>query len=54
MRNSLETNIRGDLNSLFSTSTQGVINTPKGKLPVNIKSPEGTDILYPYGHGLSY
>lgn len=54
VRNSLETNIRSGLNSLFSTPTQGVINTPKGKLPVNIKSPEGTDILYPYGHGLSY
>ncbi|WP_272668985.1 glycoside hydrolase family 3 protein [Providencia sp. PROV151] len=54
VRNSLETNIRGGLNSLLSTPTQGVINTPKGKLPVNIKSPEDTDILYPYGHGLSY
>ncbi len=54
VRNSLETNIRSGLNSLFSTPTQGIINSPKGKLPVNIKTPDGTEVLYPYGHGLTY
>ena len=54
VRNNLETNIRSGLNTLFSTSKKGIINTPKGKLPINIKTPDGSEILYPYGHGLSY
>ncbi|MEY0882550.1 glycoside hydrolase family 3 protein [Providencia stuartii] len=54
VRNSLETNIRGGLNSLFETSEKGIINSPKGQLPVNIKSPDGKETLYSYGHGLTY
>ncbi|MEI9697148.1 glycoside hydrolase family 3 protein [Moellerella wisconsensis] len=54
VRNSLETNINRGLNSLFSTPVSGVINSPRGKLPVDIKTPDNQQILYPFGHGLSY
>lgn len=54
VRNSLETNIYSGLKTLFSDLNLRVINNPKGKLPVDIKTPNSKDIIYPYGHGLTY
>ncbi|MCW2257158.1 beta-N-acetylhexosaminidase [Providencia alcalifaciens] len=53
-RNSLETNIRSGLRTLF-TDRQGLpLNPPKGLLPVKIKNPQGNKVLFPYGHGETY
>lgn len=53
-RNSLETNIRSGLRTLFADSHAQPLNPPKGLLPVNIKNPQGNKILFPYGHGETY
>lgn len=53
VRNSLETNIRSGIRSLFSSSDH-VLNTPNGKLPVDIKSADLQQVIYAYGHGLTY
>ncbi len=53
-RNSLETNIRSGLRTLFADSHAQPLNPPKGLLPVNIKNPQGNKILFPYGHGEIY
>jgi beta-N-acetylhexosaminidase len=53
-RNSLEANIKAGVRTLFKTSdSHSALNTPKGKLPVDIRNPQG-DIIYPFGHGLTY
>ena len=53
-RNSLEANIRAGIRTLFKNDTDILFfNVPSGKLPVDIKSPEG-EIIYPFGHGLTY
>ncbi|MBW4238493.1 glycoside hydrolase family 3 protein [Enterobacter roggenkampii] len=56
VRNSLETNIRNGLRTLFTGSDpqSRPLNIPKGKLPVDIKSADGSTILYPRGYGLSW
>ena len=56
VRNSLETNILSGLRTLFVSDKSDAVplNTPQGKLPVNIKSPDGETILYARGHGLSW
>nr|WP_314267970.1 glycoside hydrolase family 3 protein [uncultured Moellerella sp.] len=53
-RNSLETNIRSGLRTLFTSRENVPFNTPQGLLPVNIKDPQGTKVIYPYGHGEHY
>lgn len=53
-RNSLETNIRSGLRTLFADSHAQPLNPPKGLLPVNIKNPQGNKVLFPYGHGETY
>ncbi|MGG4610067.1 glycoside hydrolase family 3 protein [Providencia sp. Me31A] len=53
-RNSLETNIRSGLRTLFANSNAQPLNSPKGLLPVNIKNPQGNQVLFPYGHGETY
>lgn len=53
VRNSLETNIRSGIRTLFESSGH-ILNYPQGKLPIDIKSADLQQILYPYGHGLSY
>ncbi|GAB1440137.1 glycoside hydrolase family 3 protein [Providencia sp.] len=53
-RNSLETNIRSGLRTLFANSNAQPLNPPKGLLPVNIKNPQGNLVLFPYGHGETY
>ena len=54
-RNSLETNIKAGISTLFKNAVSGEpINKPSGKLPVNIKSADGNKILYPINHGLSF
>ncbi|MTB82180.1 glycoside hydrolase family 3 protein [Providencia stuartii] len=53
-RNSLETNIRSGLRTLFANPQAQPLNPPKGLLPVNIKNPQGNKILFPYGHGETY
>lgn len=54
----LETNLRAGIRSLFvdyeKNSSPAFFNQPSGKLPVDVKQPFGTNILYPYGHGLTY
>ncbi|OMQ26989.1 beta-N-acetylhexosaminidase [Serratia oryzae] len=53
-RNSLEANIRAGIRTLFKNDAAPLLfNVPSGKLPVDIKSPEG-EIIYPFGHGLTY
>jgi beta-N-acetylhexosaminidase len=53
-RNSLEANIRAGIRTLFKNDADTLLfNVPSGKLPVDIKSPEG-EIIYPFGHGLTY
>ncbi|SCC50130.1 glycoside hydrolase family 3 protein [Kosakonia oryziphila] len=55
VRNSLETNIRSGLRTLFS-SEEGlstILAKPEGKLPVDIKSPDGSKVIYPRGYGLN-
>ncbi|HGJ5892124.1 MAG TPA: glycoside hydrolase family 3 protein [Arsenophonus apicola] len=53
-RNNLETNIRSGLRTLFLTPNKRLMNSPTGKLPVDIKTPNLERILYPYGYGLAY
>lgn len=53
-RNSLETNIRSGLRTLFANQQAQPLNPPKGLLPVNIKNPQGNKVLFPYGHGETY
>lgn len=53
-RNSLETNIRSGLRTLFADTQAQPLNPPKGLLPVNIKNPQGDKVLFPYGHGETY
>lgn len=53
-RNSLETNIRSGLRTLFADQQTQPLNMPKGQLPVNIKNPQGDKILFPYGYGETY
>ncbi|WP_392551914.1 glycoside hydrolase family 3 protein [Orbus wheelerorum] len=53
VRNSLETNIRSGIRTLFESSGH-ILNYPHGKLPVDIKSADLQQIIYPYGHGLTY
>ncbi|WP_413494153.1 glycoside hydrolase family 3 protein [Morganella psychrotolerans] len=53
-RNSLETNIRSGLRTLFANNHAQPLNPPKGLLPVNIKNPQGSKVLFPYGHGETY
>ncbi|ELX8379942.1 glycoside hydrolase family 3 protein [Providencia vermicola] len=53
-RNSLETNIRSGLRTLFADQQKQPLNMPKGQLPVNIKNPQGDKILFPYGYGETY
>lgn len=53
-RNSLETNIRSGLRTLFADRQAQPLNSPKGLLPVNIKNPQGNKVLFPYGHGETY
>lgn len=53
-RNSLEANIKAGIRSLFSSSNDKVrFNQPTGKLPVDIKDAKG-NLLYGFGHGLTY
>ncbi|MFZ1872638.1 MAG: beta-N-acetylhexosaminidase [Chania sp.] len=53
-RNSLEANIRAGIRTLFKNDADTLLfNVPSAKLPVDIKSPEG-EIIYPFGHGLTY
>ncbi|WP_145574911.1 glycoside hydrolase family 3 protein [Yersinia alsatica] len=55
VRNSLETNIRSGLQTLFQ-GTKGkldVLAKPHGKLPVDIRTPDNSQILYPRGYGLT-
>lgn len=56
VRNSLETNISSGLRTLFVSGQPGAkpLNNPVGKLPVNIKSPDGSTILYSRSHGLTW
>lgn len=53
-RNNLETNIRSGLRTLFLTPDKRLLNSPTGKLPVDIKTADLDRILYPYGYGLVY
>ncbi|MGP1956895.1 MAG: glycoside hydrolase family 3 protein [Arsenophonus sp. NC-PE1-MAG3] len=53
-RNNLEANIRSGLRTLFLTPNKRLMNSPTGKLPVDIKTPDLDRILYPYGYGLVY
>ncbi|OMQ24366.1 beta-N-acetylhexosaminidase [Serratia oryzae] len=53
-RNSLEANIKAGVRTLFKANGErAALNSPKGKLPVDIRNPQG-DIIYPFGHGLTY
>lgn len=55
VRNSLETNIRSGLRTLFvgPEGNSKMLARPEGKLPVDIKSPDGSNVIYPRGYGLS-
>lgn len=53
-RNALETNIRSGLRTLFSGKNSTPLNSPAGRLPVDIKDPESGIVLYPYGTGEAY
>ncbi|WP_186366565.1 glycoside hydrolase family 3 protein [Yersinia thracica] len=55
VRNSLETNIRSGLRTLFQ-GPKGKLDAlaePHGKLPVDIRTPNNSQILYPRGYGLT-
>lgn len=53
-RNNLEANIGSGLRTLFLNPDKRLMNSPIGKLPVDIKTPDLDRILYPYGYGLGY
>lgn len=55
VRNSLEANIRSGLRTLFvgPEGNSKMLARPEGKLPVDIKSPDGSNVIYPRGYGLS-
>lgn len=55
VRNSLETNIRSGLRTLFQgpAGKQDILAKPQGKLPVDIKTPDANKVLYPRGYGLT-
>ncbi|CNI14872.1 glycosyl hydrolase family protein [Yersinia frederiksenii] len=55
VRNSLETNIRSGLRTLFQgpKGKLDVLAKPHGKLPVDIRTPDNSQILYPRGYGLT-
>lgn len=55
VRNSLETNIRSGLRTLFQgpKGKLDVLAKPYGKLPVDIRTPDNSQILYPRGYGLT-
>ncbi|WP_313083277.1 glycoside hydrolase family 3 protein [Atlantibacter sp.] len=54
VRNSLETNIRSGLRTLFKgPNNQPPLTIPHGKLPVDIKSPDGSTVVYSRSHGLN-
>ncbi|MFL4556726.1 glycoside hydrolase family 3 protein [Yersinia kristensenii] len=55
VRNSLETNIRSGLRTLFQgpKGKLDVLAEPHGKLPVDIRTPDNSQILYPRGYGLT-
>lgn len=55
VRNSLETNIRSGLRTLFQgpAGKKDILATPRGKLPVDIKTPDNKNVLYPRGYGLT-
>lgn len=54
-RNSLETNIKAGIRTLFKHPQTGVaFNNPTGKLPINIKSADSQQILFARDHGLSF
>ncbi|MGL5949059.1 MAG: glycoside hydrolase family 3 protein [Aeromonas sp.] len=54
-RNSLEANIKAGVKTLFADPvTQQPFNRPLGKLPVNIKSADGSKVLYAIDHGLTF
>ncbi|WP_019612823.1 glycoside hydrolase family 3 protein [Psychromonas ossibalaenae] len=54
-RNSLEANIRAGVRTLFlDPMTNLPINSPSGKLPVDIKHKESNKVIYPIGLGLTY
>ncbi|RJL52907.1 glycoside hydrolase family 3 protein [Pectobacterium carotovorum] len=55
VRNSLETNIRSGLRTLFQgpSSKSNVLASPNGKLPVDIRKYDNSQILYPRGYGLT-
>ena len=55
VRNSLETNIRSGLRTLFQgpKGKLDVLAKPHGKLPVDIKTPDNSQILFPRGYGLT-
>jgi len=52
-RNSLEANINAGIRTIFVGKNKKLLNTPTGKLPVNIKDEKG-NIVYKFGEGLSY
>ncbi|MBS4687860.1 glycoside hydrolase family 3 protein [Aeromonas sobria] len=54
-RNSLETNIKAGILTLFKNpDTAAPLNNPTGKLPVNIKTEDGKNVLFPINHGLNF
>lgn len=53
-RNNLKANIGSGLRTLFLTPDKRLMNSPTGKLPVDIKTHDLDRILYPYGYGLGY
>ncbi|CNF44127.1 glycoside hydrolase family 3 protein [Yersinia frederiksenii] len=55
VRNSLETNIRSGLRTLFQgpKGKLDILAEPHGKLPVDIRTPDNSQILYPRGYGLT-
>ncbi|MGE4753812.1 glycoside hydrolase family 3 N-terminal domain-containing protein [Yersinia enterocolitica] len=55
VRNSLETNIRSGLRTLFQgpKGKLDVLAEPHGTLPVDIRTPDNSQILYPRGYGLT-
>ncbi|HDZ9832002.1 TPA: glycoside hydrolase family 3 N-terminal domain-containing protein [Yersinia enterocolitica] len=55
VRNSLETNIRSGLRALFQgpKGKLDVLAESHGKLPVDIRTPDNSQILYPRGYGLT-
>ncbi|EKN6103385.1 glycoside hydrolase family 3 protein [Yersinia enterocolitica] len=55
VRNTLETNIRSGLRTLFQgpKGKLDVLAESHGKLPVDIRTPDNSQILYPRGYGLT-